>query len=234
MDALNVFIGWDAREKTAWQVCAASIFAHAKQPPAVRAISREHLGGLYTRPTGTVNGSMWDEISNEPMSTNFSLARFWTPFVAARSGWALFCDCDFLFRADVHELLDLADPSKAVMVVPNEHHPVETEKMDGRKQTAYHRKNWSSLMLWNLAHAGTRRLTLHALNTWHKHDLHGFRWLADLEIGFLPQAWNWLEGISEPMEPKAVHFTRGTPDLPGYENAAYADEWRSYRCAPAN
>lgn len=245
----QVFIGWDARERAAWQVCAASLFAHAQMPPAVQAISRDHLGGLYTRPTSLKNGRSWDEISGEPMSTAFSLARFWVPFVAGRTGWALFCDGDFLWRADVHELLDLADPSKAVMVVPNRHQPVEREKMDGQAQTVYHRKNWSSLMLWNLAHAGTRRLTLHALNAWHKHDLHGFRWLAEIEIGFLPEEWNHLVGVGSLArnslslgerpgeggeraggegEPKAVHFTLGTPDMPGYEHSEYADEWRSY------
>ena len=29
------------------------------------------------------------------------------------------------------------------------------------------------------------------------------------------------------LNPKAVHFTRGTPDMPGYENVPYADEWRA-------
>lgn len=225
-----VYIGWDHRERTAWETCALSIWRRSSRTVGIRPISRQSLrtDGLYLRPTEERDGQLWDRISNEPCSTDFSLARFWVPVIGGSAGWALFCDCDFLFRADVAQLFDLADPRYAVMVVPNMHDPVESVKMDGRAQTGYFRKNWSSLMLWNLGHAGARRLRLHDLNTWHKHDLHGFRWLADAEIGFLPQAWNWLEGISDPkIEPKAVHYTRGTPDMLGYENAAYADEWRA-------
>ena len=229
---LQVYIGFDARERLAWEVCAASIQAHAGDYPlSVHPIGRTGLEaeGLYQRPTLSSDGKLWDVISREFCSTDFSLARFWVPYVAGRTGWALYCDCDFLFRADVRGIMEHADARYAVMVVPNKHEPVETEKMNGQAQTAYFRKNWSSLMLWNLGHAGAHRPNLFDLNNWHKHDLHGFRWLAEMEIGFLPQEWNWLAGVSVPVtDPKAVHFTLGTPDMPGYEDSPYADEWRAY------
>ena len=57
--------------------------------------------------------------------------------------------------------------------------------------------------------------------------LRSFCWLLPEEIGSLPERWNWLEGYSPAdLEPAAVHFTRGIPSMPGYENVPYADEWR--------
>ena len=51
-------------------------------------------------------------------------------------------------------------------------------------------------------------------------------WLMDEDVGSLDEKWNWLEGWSDPeIDPKIVHFTRGTPDMEGHENVPYADEW---------
>jgi hypothetical protein len=52
-------------------------------------------------------------------------------------------------------------------------------------------------------------------------------WLEDEEIGELDPRWNWLVRQSPPLEaPQIVHFTEGTPDMPGYDEDPYADEWR--------
>jgi hypothetical protein len=75
-------------------------------------------------------------------------------------------------------------------------------------------------MLFNCGHIANSVLTPDAVNRVHRNALHGFAWLRDELIGALPFEWNWLQ-----LEPRAVHFTAGTPDLPGYERAAYADEW---------
>ena len=226
---LSVYVGFDARERKGWEVTVRSLQARTGDyPVSIHAISRPLLeeSGLYTRPTEMRDGRRFDVVSGEYCSTDFSLARFWVRELAGRVGWALFCDCDFLWRADVRELLNFADPRKAMMVVPHDHRPGEDGKMDGQVQTRYPRKNWSSLMLWNLGHAAHLRLTRQDLNTRPKHWLHGLSWLKDEEIGFLPEAWNWLEGWSSiDIEPRAVHFTRGTPDMPGYEHSAYAREW---------
>lgn len=227
---LRVFIGYDSRERLAWQVCNASLQANAESPVPAEPIGRKTLinMGLYTRPQTVRSGVQWDEISEAPCSTDFSLARFWMPRLAGTSGWALYCDCDFLFRRDIHEIMALRDPRCAVMVVPHKHDPSEEWKMDGQIQTAYPRKNWSSLMLVNLSHAGSQRLTHHELNTKPGRDLHAFCWLKDNEIGFLPESWNWLDGTSDSADPAAVHFTRGTPDMQGWEQTQYASEWRRY------
>jgi hypothetical protein len=71
-----------------------------------------------------------------------------------------------------------------------------------------------------------RALSKYALNNMSKQWLHRLLWLEDDAIGGLPDTWNWLEGFSDPaIDPKLVHYTRGTPDMPGYEDSAYADEW---------
>lgn len=230
----RVFVGYDAREWLAYQVCTASLLATASKPVSVEPIGRSDLveWGVYNRTQSERDGLAWDDLSDAPCSTDFSLARFWLPSMAPSSGWALYCDCDFLWRRDVRQLFALADARYAVMVVPHQHAPAETTKMDGQAQTVYRRKNWSSLMLFNLAHAGTRRL-MHGptgeANTRPGRDLHAFCWLKDSEIGFLPEEWNWLDGSSDiRREPAAVHFTRGTPDMPGWERTPYASEWNRY------
>jgi hypothetical protein len=226
----NVYIGFDAREHLAWGVCAQSMLEHASKEIVQEPVSATAMRafGLYTRPESRRDGVAWDEISNAPMSTDFSLSRFFVCSLKL-SGWSLFCDCDFLFRDDVCKLFALADKRYAVMCVQHDHQPVEAVKMDGQVQTVYPRKNWSSLMLINHAHPSVQALTADKANSLTGLELHGFSWLRDHEIGALPTEWNWLEGSSNPrIEPKAVHFTRGTPDMKGYESVPYANEWWNY------
>jgi lipopolysaccharide biosynthesis glycosyltransferase len=165
------------------------------------------------------------------MSTEFACSRFLTPLLA-RTGWALFMDCDMLCRAPLRELFAMADDRYAVMCVQHVHVPTEAVKMDGQEQTLYARKNWSSLVLYNCDHPANERLTLDAVNTLPGRDLHRFCWLRDEEIGALPVEWNWLASVSDAaVEPKMVHYTLGAPNLPGYEHSPYADEWRAERRA---
>jgi hypothetical protein len=120
------------------------------------------------------------------------------------------------------------------MVVKHEYQPREAAKMDGQIQTAYARKNWSSVILWNCAHPAHRVLRMGMLNRLPGRDLHAFCWLKDEEIGTLCQTWNWLVGttaVPADIDParivKIAHFTLGTPDMPGYEDQEFADEWRA-------
>ena len=227
---LKVFVGYDRREVPAYQVCVASLVKRSRIQLDVTPLVEPHLRalGIYTRLHEERDGQLWDVISDAPMSTEFALTRFLVPHLAGYGGWALFCDCDFLWRADVAELLALADPRYAVMCVQHDHRPVEERKMDRQAQTHYARKNWSSLVLWNCCHKANRALTPALVNTAKGRDLHAFAWLDDEQIGGLPETFNWLEGwSSHDIEPAAVHYTRGCPDMPGYEDAAYADEWRA-------
>lgn len=227
----EVLIGWDSREKKAWEVCARSIIRNAKIPPSIRPIGIQTLGDLYKRPTERRDGRLFDVISNAPMATEFALARFFTPIVGL-GRWVLFCDADFMFRADINDLFDLADNRFAVMVVKHDYVEAATEKMDGQRQTSYPRKNWSSLMLWNMAHAGHKRIWADDANRQSGLWLHQFSWLKDHEIGELPKEWNWLEGVDDnAIEAKGVHFTRGTPDMLS-EPLVYGGLWKDLAWSP--
>lgn len=226
---LCVYIGWDARGIDAFEVCRRSLLDHASIPVEVRALKDWELRaqGLYWRPYQVdERGQMWDARDGKPFSTAFSYTRFCVPLLEDYSAQpAVYCDADMLWRADVAELLELAGDA-AVACVKHEHRPPERDKMAGRMQCLYPRKNWSSLMV--LRPGLCAGLTPYAVNNRSGAWLHGLRWVADDAIRGLPEAWNWLEGWSDPgIEPKLVHFTRGTPDMAECEPVPYADAWRA-------
>lgn len=216
LDQLQVYIGLDWRERRAWDVCERSLQGHLRTPVTVHAISRHTLGSrLYSRRTEYHQGRLWDAISDAPMATDFSLARFWVPLVAGRVGWALYVDCDFLFRAPLSELLEHADPGLAVQRVALDYSPREHTKMDGQLQTRYPHKGESSLMLFNLQMAACNALSPVYLNKASGLDLHGFDWCRG-SLGALPAAWNVMDGAGPApahADVRAYHFTRGTPDM---------------------
>jgi hypothetical protein len=221
---LKVFIGSDPREQQALAVCEGSLRKHSSIELDVMPLRLSELesAGIYNRPHEVRDGRLWDVISDLPMSTEFAISRFLTPHLSGYADWALYCDCDFLFRADVAELLAYARDSFAVMVV--KHCYISSpEKMDAQFNIAYERKNWSSLMLFNCGHEANMVLTPSMINAVHRRVLDRLAWVSSEDIGGLPFEWNWLE-----LQPRAVHFTHGTPDMPNYENAAYADEYRRY------
>lgn len=207
---------------------------HLTEPIPIHGVVLAQLqaDGLYERPVEHIAGRMFDVRSrradyNGAMSTEFAISRFFVPRLAG-SGWALFMDCDMLVRRDLAELFALADPSKAVMCVQHDYAPTQNVKMDGQPQTAYSRKNWSSLMLFNCDHPANMRLSLKMLNGLPGIELHNFCWLSGPEIGVLPAEWNYLVGEGqECSNPAIVHFTNGCPPMKGYENVEYSDEWRA-------
>jgi hypothetical protein len=100
--------------------------------------------------------------------------------------------------------------------------------MDGKAQTSYPRKNWSSFMLFNCGHPSTRKLTPDVVNRETGAYLHRMQWAADNEIGEIPYTWNFLEGGYDKFAtgtPKAVHFTRGGPWFENWQNVDYGDLW---------
>lgn len=231
---LSIWIGWDPREADAFAVARHSTERHLIAPIRARGVVLTNLrtGGLYTRPTERKNGKLIDVLSRRDdydgaISTEFACSRFLVPRLAG-SGWALFMDADMLVRRDLQPLFAQADPSKAVMVVKHDHQPAESVKMNGQAQTRYFRKNWSSVILWNVDHPANRALTMDLVNSVPGRDLHRFCWLDDELIGELDPQWNFLVGHTDPsIDPAIVHFTDGTPAMPGFENCPYADEWRA-------
>ena len=221
---MRAFIGYDHREHEAVRVAVDSLRRTSGIEPELLVADRLYASGLLTRPTD-YRGQDYDLLSNAPASTRFAISRFLVPILCP-SGWALFTDCDMVFLRDVHELLYLADPHKAVSVVQHRHEPVEREKMLGLVQTKYPRKNWSSVMLFNCDHPANRRLSLWDVNHRPGRDLHGFYWLADDEIGELPVEWNWLVGVQpKPHNPAIAHFTLGGPWFDEWPMAEHDEIW---------
>lgn len=238
----SIWIGYDPRETAAFAIASYTIRRFDRYTP-IRGVVLSELqkSRLYTRETRKrMNGDGRFELVDVPsiapdydgrISTEHANARFFVPMLA-QAGWALFCDCDVMFLDNVDKLFALGDPSKAIQVVRHNYEPAEAVKMDGQKQTKYPWKNSSSLMLINCDHPAHKGLTLDILNTLPGRDLHRFCWLEDDEIGELPPEWNYLVGVSklpEGVTPKMVHFTRGLPEMAGWENQEYAEEWRRLR-----
>lgn len=228
----SIWIGYEPRELDSYVVARHSTEGHNDSCPPIHGIILKDAQdkGWYRRKYYVTAGRMVDKISDAPMSTEFSISRFLTPALARErypdGHWALYMDCDMLVRADILDLFALADRKKAVMCVQHVHEPVEKTKMDNQFQLHYARKNWSSVMLFNLKHPANNALTVDLINTVPGRDLHRFCWLEDNLIGELPPEWNYLVGHSTIENPKIVHFTSGTPSMYGYERTEYADEWR--------
>jgi lipopolysaccharide biosynthesis glycosyltransferase len=226
-DPLRVFVGYDSRQPEAFAVCERSILDHASVPVLVTPLKQEALRqmGLYRR--APFPGTRIDTVDGKPFSTEFTFTRFLVPALMQYEGWALFCDDDMLFRADVKLVFEKAQDNKAVMCVHHDHKPTETTKMEGLEQTKYARKNWSSFMLWNCSHQDNQVLSVDDVSNRPGWWLHRFRWIRDAwKIGVLPEAWNWLEGHSgTDITPDVVHFTRGGPWLEAWKNIPYSDEW---------
>lgn len=227
---LRIFLGWDSNQRLAYDVARHSILRHAKEPNRVyiRPLELPHLQKwLADRPIERKDGKLWDPVSQAPMATEFAISRFVVPFLQDK-GWALFADSDVLVTTDIAELFALADDRYAVMVVKHQQERGSDTKMDGQVQTYYSRKNWSSVMLFQCGHPSHKALTLEALTKWPGRDLHAFKWLKDEEIGELPPEWNYLVDVNPPpiVPPKLVHYTLGTPNIPGYETCTLNELWR--------
>jgi hypothetical protein len=224
----SVWIGYDPREVDAYAVARQTASRNLLHTISVRGVVLDDLRsrGLYDRPTSVRDGRLWDDISEAPMSTEFAISRFLVPHLAG-SGWAIFMDSDMLVRESLGHLFNLADPSKAVMVVKHQYDPPEGIKMDGQAQTRYARKNWSSVMLFNCDHPANQALTVDLINSAPGRDLHAFKWLPDELIGELDPRWNYLVGHTTGVpDPAVVHFTSGIPSMAGYGECEFAGEWR--------
>lgn len=226
---MRVFIGWDQNEIEPYRVACASLRKHATEPLTIFPVSMD-LIDLYERETYRIDddGELHDVISNARMTTSHAIARFFIPHLTPEKGWVLFVDGDVLFRRDPKELFNLADPRFAVMVVKHNYQPKEGYKKNDMQQKPYPRKNWSSVMLLNLAHPQFKELTVEVLNTATGRSLHNFDWLEDRFIGEIPDTWNWLVNHSTSKNPAIVHFTEGVPSIPARMNDDYATEWFEY------
>ena len=215
---MKVFVGWDSREDIAYQVCKHSILS--KQPDAeVIPLKQNQLReqGLY-----------WRDV-DKLASTEFTFTRFLIPELAHYQGWALFMDCDMILTTDIKELFDQADDRYAVMCVQHDYTPREGLKMDGKQQTVYPRKNWSSVMLVNCGHPSNAVLHKELVNDAEISGayLHRFSWLKDEEIGELDHTWNYLVGVYDDIDkPNLIHYTEGGPWFENYRDCEFNELWK--------
>jgi len=205
---IPIFIGYDPRERAATNVLIDSLYQHSSMPLAITPVVTPQLErqGLFRR-------------ERDPkQSTAFSFTRFLVPYLMGYRGWAVFMDCDMLCRGDIAALWACRDEQYAVQCVQHEHVPGETVKFLGEVQSAYPKKNWSSLMLLQCARCTA--LTPDYVNTATGLELHRFHWLeGDHEIGPLPDRWNHLVDVQAPPPagapaqegPTLLHWTLGGP-----------------------
>ena len=210
---INIFIGYDSKEKVAYNVLSHSIIQNSTKPVAITPIALNHLKDDFVRERNALS------------STEFSFSRFMIPHLMNYQGWALFMDCDMLMFEDVSKLWRMRDDSKAIQVCKHNDTPKEEKKFLGQVQTKYEKKNWSSFMLMNCRKCTT--LTPDYVNKASGLELHQFKWLeGDHLIGDLPLEWNWLVGEYEYKDDVYnVHYTKGGPWFEDYAKCDYSQDW---------
>jgi len=213
---INIFIGYDSKEKVAFSTLSYSIIKNSTKPISITPIYLNNIKDDFVRERNNLS------------STEFSFSRFIIPHLMNYQGWALFMDCDMLMKADVSELWRLRDDRYAVQVCKHDYTPKEKTKFLGQTQTAYPKKNWSSVMLMNCKKC--TQLTPNYVNRASGLELHQYKWLeGDHLIGELPLEWNWLVGEYEHKEDvKNVHYTKGGPWFEEYKNCDYSQDWFNY------
>jgi hypothetical protein len=210
---INIFIGYDSKERVAYNVLSHSIIQNSTKPVAITPIALNNLKDDFVRERNALS------------STEFSFSRFMIPHLMNYQGWALFMDCDMLMFEDISKLWRMRDDSKAIQVCKHDYTPKESKKFLGQVQTKYEKKNWSSFMLMNCKKCTT--LTPDYVNKASGLELHQFKWLeGDHLIGDLPLEWNWLVGEYEYKEDvNNVHYTKGGPWFEDYAKCDYSQDW---------
>ena len=215
---INCFIGYDSKEKVAFNTLAYSILRNSTKPVSITPIYLPNLRDDFVRERNNLS------------STEFSFSRFIVPHLMNYKGWAVFMDCDQLMLGDIAELWRLRDDKYAVQLCKHNYTPKEDKKFLGQVQTKYDKKNWSSFMLMNCNKC--HELTPDYVNSATGLQLHQFKWLESEElIGELPLEWNWLvdePGYNTKSKVNNIHFTKGGPWFKEYAGCSYSETWNEY------
>jgi len=211
-NSLTLVVGFDQREAISYHTFCQSVLEKASIPVRFIPLAENTLNFYRER--------------HHNISNRFVFSRFLTPYLLDYQGMAVFADGDMVCQADIAELADLFDPSKAVQVVQHDYQTKASKKYLNNINVNYPRKNWSSLVIFNCGHASNRVLTPAYIEEKDGAHLHRFGWLRDDEIGALPPEWNWLatEYDDNPAA-KIVHYTLGTPCFRDYRHAPMSALW---------
>ena len=211
-ETIKIVVGFDQRESVAYHTFTQSIIEKSSLPVSFIPLAINALKGYKETHTDKSN--------------DFIYSRFLSPHLNAFEGWAIFADGDMICQADIKELWDLRDESKALLVVKHDYQTKAHKKYLGNVNENYPRKNWSSVILWNCAHPKHKILTPEFIASQTGKYLHRFSWLDDNDIGELPKEWNWLAiEYPENKNAKLIHYTLGTPCFKEYKNTEMADIW---------
>jgi lipopolysaccharide biosynthesis glycosyltransferase len=172
-EPLRVFIGCDSRQPVALTVAAHSVARHSTKPVAITPLMLHQL-----------------PITRRGL-TEFTYARWLTPWLCNFKGKALFMDADMIVRGDIAELFEYGGMN-AVSVMQ------EQERFE-----------WPSMMLFNCA-------ACHVLTPEYvedpKNKLFPLDWAP--YVGELPSDWNHCVSYMDPLraqKAKLIHYTAGLP-----------------------
>ena len=217
MQKLKIFIGFDPKETVAYHTCVQSILEHSSIPVEFFPLKLNLFKKFYKRKKRKVD------------STEFSISRFLTPFLSDFKGISLYVDCDFIFMDDVAKLKKYhqRNTNTALWCVKHNYKVKNKFKFLGNKQYQYHRKNWSSLMMFN--NSKCKILTPGFIEKANGLFLHRFEWLSTKQIKGLDKSWNVLIGEQAlPKKPKAIHFTVGGPYFDNFKKSQHSKIWEKY------
>jgi lipopolysaccharide biosynthesis glycosyltransferase len=211
-ERINIVVGFDQRESVAYHTFTQSIIEKVSLPVSFIPLAINTLKDYQE--------------THKDKSNDFVYSRFLTLYLHNFKGWAIFADGDMICQADIKELWDLRDESKALLVVKHDYETKAHQKYLGNTNENYPRKNWSSVILWNCAHPKHSVLTPDFIASQTGKFLHRFTWLDDADIGELPPEWNWLAiEYPENRNAKLIHYTLGTPCFKDYRDTEMSDIW---------
>ena len=212
---INLYVGYDEREAIAYHVFCHSVIKNTSIPVKISPLVLSQLKEFNE--------------THQDRSNDFVYSRFLTPYLNEFDGWAIFADGDMICQADLKELIGMADPNKALMVVKHDYQTKASIKYLGNINENYPRKNWSSVILWNCSHPKHKILTPEFVSNQTGKFLHRFSWLDDNDIGELPVEWNWLACEYEKnTDAKLIHYTLGTPCFKDFRDTDMAEIWYDY------
>ena len=215
MSKINLYVGYDEREAIAYHVFCHSVIKNTSIPVKITPLVLSQLKEFNE--------------THQDRSNDFVYSRFLTPYLNEFDGWAIFADGDMICQADLKELMGMADPNKALMVVKHDYQTKASIKYLGNINENYPRKNWSSVILWNCSHPKHKILTPEFVSNQTGKFLHRFSWLDDNDIGELPVEWNWLACEYEKnTDAKLIHYTLGTPCFKDFRDTDMAEIWYDY------